>query len=141
VSLSGILVHNNGCADIALAFRNHLDDFAKGRNAATFRDWQGLGLTQFDAQNVRYFPQAFQESAKNARHIHFNLKDFKVMDAVKDSSNWRFGGPLGTNATNMEFRLVWENAELLKKTTFYVDGKVWFHGADILRGGTIPLSP
>lgn len=38
----------------------------------------------------------------------------------------------------MEFRSIWENSELLKKTTFYLDGKAWFDGKDILKGGLIP---
>ena len=90
-------------------------------------------MTRFDPNVNAVFDFAFEESAQNARHIHFNLDGFKVMEAINDSADWHLN-----NFTNMEFKLIIQNDDLLKKTTFYLDGKEWFRGIDILNGGNIP---
>ncbi|MEQ8852388.1 Hint domain-containing protein [Gimesia sp.] len=138
VADTGVLVHNGApCKsdEIALGLgpKKNYQNFADETGGLPFWKWKENKLTQFNAENNGVFDLAFDEASKNAKHIHFNLDRFKVLAAVKDSKDWhRF------NFTNMEFRSIWENSELLKKTTFYLDGKAWFDGKDILKGRLIP---
>ena len=138
VADSGVLVHNGGlCSadDIALGLgpKKSLQNFADETGGLPFWKWKKNNLTQFDAQNNGVFDLAFDQASQSAKRIHFNLDRFKVLNAVKDSKDWHLN-----NFTNMEFRRIWENSELLKKTTFYLDGKAWIDGKDISNGLPIP---
>ncbi len=137
VGASGVLVHNgnDSCLEIALGLgpESSLVKFSDETGGLWFKEWQKAGLTRFDPNVNAVFDFAFEESAQNARHIHFNLDGFKVMEAINDSADWHLN-----NFTNMEFKLIIQNDDLLKKTTFYLDGKEWFRGIDILNGGNIP---
>jgi hypothetical protein len=121
--------------DIALGLgpKSSLEKFAEQTDSVWFEGWKKSNLTKYDPTVNAVFDKAFEEAAKNARKIYFNMDRFSVKNAVSDSVDWHLN-----NFTNMEFKCIFQNEEILRKTTFYRDGKVWFNGSDVLNGVPIP---
>jgi hypothetical protein len=116
--------------DIALGVGSpvtgNLRDFAGGVKGVPWWNWQKARFTAVNPEATHLFDQAFKEAAGNARHIHFNLKGFDIAEAMQGPNTWTH-----MNMTNMEFKTILENPELLQKTTFYgADGKI-YRGAEI----------
>lgn len=91
--------------------RNH-----RGTGAIIYKNagWQTAGLTKIDwgraSSNRYYFFESFQEAAKNATNIRFDVSNF---DPASPKNNY----------TYEEFQHIISNPALLGKTTFIRDNK------------------
>jgi hypothetical protein len=96
---------------------------AENTGGKAYWDWEEAGLTSKPVRGVspEQFGQAAQEAFGNAKGIRFDLTgipDAKAA-ALEGAKGWQYN-----NLTNAELNLIKNNPELLKKTTFYRDGKV-----------------
>ncbi len=130
IAASGVLVHNSTpCPkDIALGLREGLDNFLGGVRGVPWWNWRQAGLTTGNPRNLNAFGETFQQAATNARSIHFNLSGFDTTRAMSAPKDWL----ANNNLTNMEFRAILDNAGLLEKTKFYIDGKVFAQGSEVI---------
>lgn len=80
------------------------------------------------------FGQAFEDAMARASSIHFNLDGFDIVRAVNEGGT---GGAvafrrMATNYTSAEFMTIMNDANLLSKTTFYINGRVLFRGSALI---------
>jgi hypothetical protein len=88
------------------------------------RGWTRDRLTDYDSDSIEEFFFAFREATANAKQIHFNLNGVNVRRA------WLEAGELMPQVarrdglvTEWELRQVIANRDLLKKTTFFHNGR------------------
>ncbi|MFM9963706.1 MAG: hypothetical protein ACKV2Q_21060 [Planctomycetaceae bacterium] len=91
-------------------------------------NWWQAGLTSGNPRKLALFGETFQQAATNAKNVHFNLTGFDAQQAMSAPKNWL----ANKNLTNMEFKTILDNVGLLEKTTFYLAGKVYAQGAEVI---------
>ncbi|MGB4775788.1 MAG: hypothetical protein WBP45_11490, partial [Daejeonella sp.] len=101
-----------GGGNIALGVREGLGSFAKKVGGSTWETW---GTKNFQTQ--------FLETINNsANKIHFNLDGVgNVWKAVTDGAK---GFGKSQHVTSWELHQIYSNPSVLKRTTFYLNGKV-----------------
>jgi RHS repeat-associated protein len=107
--------------DIALGKDPHFKNLAQQTNSSDWRNWAKDGITRRRVD--KNFGRAFNQASKKANHIHFSLDGFDddIAGAVKKG---KAGFVVKThNMTNAELHTIASNPDLLKKTTFYKNGK------------------
>lgn len=113
--------------DIALGLGHGLENFLGRVRGVPWWNWRQAGLTTFNPRNLNLFRETFENAATNARSIHFDLTGFDITRAMRAPKDWL----ADENLTNMEFRTVLNNAGLLEKTKFYIDGNVLAQGSEV----------
>ena len=111
------LAARTGKKDVALGFSKLRGEFKQTVPHA--QHWEELGLRP----NTPGFVGELRAEMDAANSIHFNLTDMRELNSPKGVLK----GPVGWNApgsTNWELRTIWDDPALLRKTTFYRDGKV-----------------
>lgn len=110
------LVHNS-CGDVAFGFSKNLSRFKELIPGA--RSYRDFGLDPYSST----FTDDLLNMMNNADNIHFDISDMRGLNG----SDGVLSGPIDWNApgsTNWELRTIWDNPELLSKTTFYRNGQV-----------------
>ena len=103
------------------------EDLPRLRGAITYENngWARAGLTgPYDAGSSSSFQRAFQNAAQNADEIHFELTSFRVNR-----------GAILSDFTEHELQTIYENTDLLRKTTFFRgDNSFYWNGKDWIDG-------
>jgi hypothetical protein len=111
------LVHNAGpCDELALGFSRKLPGFKNVVPDA--KNYMDLGLDPYSST----FGNDIFDAMNNSKAIHFDVSDMRYLngpDGVLNGASHL--NPTGS--TNWELRTIWDNPDLLSKTTFYRNGE------------------
>jgi hypothetical protein len=98
---------------------------AEQTRSSYYKNWLDDGITRRDWRT--HFGRAFHQAAKRADEIHFTLDGIPDPNAAVRAGRRGFIKPTATregNMTNAELHYIRHKPHLLRKTTFYRDGKV-----------------
>jgi hypothetical protein len=99
---------------------------ADDTGASYYKNWLEDGITRRNPEG-RHFGRAFHDAVKRADEIHFTLDGIPDPNAAVRAGRRGFIRPTSTragNMTNAELHYIRHNPHLLRKTTFYRNGKV-----------------
>jgi hypothetical protein len=114
--------------------RETIEVFAKNHQAASYRHWRRMGLTQTDF--AFDFEAAFEEAATNASTLHFNLDGMDLRRAWQQGQ-YHYLDPKGSY-TAWEFHQIPTRTELHAKTRFWQNGKEVTLSRVLARAGAVP---
>lgn len=115
-----LLVHNNGCDDLALGLRvndNGSEVLSRWKGTARSSDeWVDAGLAE-SGPFVRRFYQATYRTTQRGGKINFHLDDLDIDRALGVN---RFSDPFDVGVTNWELQQILNNKLLYSNTDFYL---------------------
>jgi hypothetical protein len=114
--------------------REAIEVFAKRHQAAGYRHWRNVRLTQIDF--AFDFEKAFEEATTNAATLHFNLDGINLRRAWREGQ-YHFLDPKG-GYTAWEFRQILTRTELYAKTVFWQNGQQVSVQRVLARAGATP---